>query len=303
VRASWKLLGFFQTDDCQYLQNAKWITDTRPTGQPTSAPSTYLQAFVKVSMEQSFTTTLTPAAFNADDAAQNAFATIMETKLGDGNTVIVTGSNDGTRRNLRSKEEKQSEPILENEQEIRRKLTGTLVVEYDVTVQVASADDAAVTSVINALGATVTAGGFESTIGSELVSAVPSLPSMIPVAPVAPTLASASIVVTQSHAPTPSPTKYELIITPVDDSVFYISMGAGVIICIIAYILHHYEMEKKRLKAITPKEILPQGRSLSGKVRSLSFKGQEGYGSPGGSPATVLPDKYAVRTKSPSPNP
>ena len=186
---------------CKVFDYAMYV----PTQIPTSAPSEYLHAYVKVAMAQSFTTTLTPVQFNANLDAKNAFITIMEAKLGDGYIVTITGSNDGTRRNLRSYEEAQSEPTLEQEQQIIRRLTGTLVVEYDVTVRVDIADDDAVTSVVSALATTVTAGGFETTIGDELVALVPTLPAMTPVVPVAPTSSSASVVITQSNPPTPAP--------------------------------------------------------------------------------------------------
>ncbi len=71
---------------CKVFDYAMYV----PTQIPTSAPSEYLHAYVKVAMAQSFTTTLTPVQFNTNLDAKNAFITIMEAKLGSCALLLTT---------------------------------------------------------------------------------------------------------------------------------------------------------------------------------------------------------------------
>ena len=224
-----------------------------PSAMPTSPPSKALQVYAKVAMEQTFTTTLTPSAFNADAAAKAAFEAVMEAKLGEDMVVTVTGASDGSsggrRRMLSSSQDSLSLSLLPAAareaydwavSRVSRRMTGTLVVDYDVTVQIEDASPASISAAVAAIATTVTASGFESDIGTNLVAAVPSLPTLTPAAVTAPTVHSVTTVITKSASPTSLPTA-EATVGQIQYSTatYVIAFGCGFLAAALSYVHHH----------------------------------------------------------------
>jgi len=128
------------------------------------------------------------------------------------------------------------------------------VVEYDVSVEIVDTTPGSVTAIVDALAATVTASGFESDIGSDLVAAVPSLPTLTPAVVVAPTTSSVTTVITRSASPTSAPTiEATFAQLPVTIEMYIIGCGSAALVAMAAYLHHHHTEAQKMLARINPK--------------------------------------------------
>ena len=191
---------------------------------------------MKISMEQVFTTTLTPMGFLSNAEAKDAFESSVAVLIGvEKKKVVVIGAT--------------GKPT----ERVRRALTtgAGIVVAYEIIVEIHDAEPAAVESALAAVVVSLAAPSFMSGLAAAM-ALVPSIPAVTVESPVLPTVASVTVAIMRTPWPSPVPTQVaesEQSTSMFSDSIgFNIGLGVGAFALLLVSVYALIKKSKVRLR-------------------------------------------------------